>query len=134
VAQTPIEPTWLETLFSEGRIGLFRLDDTVRDARVEPEDESTHQVDIVFIHGLNGDPCLTWTHENGCCWIRDLLPEDLPNARVFTYGYPSQVLFNGFVSGVRHHATYLLHQLLEKRPPGVSYLEDRCLRLLTGVG
>ncbi|KAG8779610.1 hypothetical protein FRC16_003375 [Serendipita sp. 398] len=42
---------------------------------------------IVAIHGLDGHREQTWTAENGVVWLRDLLPDDIPNARVLSYGY-----------------------------------------------
>ena len=44
---------------------------------------------IVMVHGLQGHPHRTWTAGNGIMWPRDLLPVDVPNARVMTYGYHS---------------------------------------------
>ncbi|EEP78060.1 predicted protein [Uncinocarpus reesii 1704] len=44
--------------------------------------------DLVAIHGLNGDPFRTWTHpETAVMWLRDLLPEAIPNIRIMTFGY-----------------------------------------------
>jgi hypothetical protein len=42
---------------------------------------------IVVVHGLNGHRDKTWTAANGTHWLRDLLPTDIPNARVFCWGY-----------------------------------------------
>ncbi|OCK72795.1 hypothetical protein K432DRAFT_314863, partial [Lepidopterella palustris CBS 459.81] len=44
-------------------------------------------IDIVAVHGLNGHRDKTWTAANGVHWLRDLLPADIPNARVFCWGY-----------------------------------------------
>ncbi|KAJ5566730.1 uncharacterized protein N7459_010112 [Penicillium hispanicum] len=47
-------------------------------------------IDIVAVHGLNGHRETTWTAgngDNGINWLRGLLPEDLPNARIFSWGY-----------------------------------------------
>ncbi|KAF1952737.1 TPR-like protein [Byssothecium circinans] len=44
-------------------------------------------VDIVAVHGLNGDREKTWTASSGVNWLRDLLPQDLPNARIISWGY-----------------------------------------------
>ncbi|KAJ5965257.1 hypothetical protein N7481_011971 [Penicillium waksmanii] len=49
-----------------------------------------HKVDFVFVHGLNprgrnDHPFETWTHAN------EFLAEDIPYARVFVYGYKSNI-------------------------------------------
>lgn len=49
---------------------------------------------IVFIHGLTGGWEKTWTDKStseSCFWPKELLPEDLPEARIFTYGYDAKV-------------------------------------------
>ncbi|KAF1924628.1 uncharacterized protein M421DRAFT_36145, partial [Didymella exigua CBS 183.55] len=63
--------------------GLFLLDEK----KLPDDSKDIKGVDIVAIHGLNGDAYTTWQHENGTLWLRDLLPNDLPGSRVFTYGY-----------------------------------------------
>lgn len=45
------------------------------------------QVDIVAVHGLNGHREKSWTASNGVNLLVDLLPADLPNMRVYTWGY-----------------------------------------------
>jgi protein SERAC1 len=47
---------------------------------------------IVFVHGLTGNRENTWAHPNGVLWPRDLLPEDLPSARIMTFGYDADVV------------------------------------------
>ena len=42
---------------------------------------------IVAIHGLNGHQDKTWTAVNDVQWLRDLLPNDIPTARIFCWGY-----------------------------------------------
>ncbi|PVF91851.1 hypothetical protein CPB86DRAFT_802509 [Serendipita vermifera] len=44
-------------------------------------------VDIVAIHGLDGHRERSWTAANGNMWLQDWLPDDIPNARILTYGY-----------------------------------------------
>ncbi|KAF8529764.1 hypothetical protein BU17DRAFT_79864 [Hysterangium stoloniferum] len=44
-------------------------------------------IDIVAIHGLDGHREQSWTAENGTLWLKDLLPQRFPHARVATYGY-----------------------------------------------
>ena len=46
------------------------------------------KVDIVFIHSIEGDWQNTWVHaKTQICWPRAFLPEDIPNARILSYGY-----------------------------------------------
>lgn len=89
-----------------------------------PDDSGAEQypVDIIAVHGLNGDAYRTWTHENGVLWLRDLLPGLLPGCRVFTYGYPSQVAFSTSFARVQDYARQLLSSLrdVQEEPKGVS--------------
>ncbi|KAL8907714.1 MAG: hypothetical protein Q9171_005755 [Xanthocarpia ochracea] len=49
--------------------------------------------DIVFIHGLTGDRESTWTAEGAAaCWPELCLLNDLPEARIITYGYDADVV------------------------------------------
>ncbi|KAK4217349.1 hypothetical protein QBC37DRAFT_438144 [Rhypophila decipiens] len=49
-------------------------------------------VDIVFIHGLTGHREKTWSGRYGTDWAKTLLPKDLPNARMFSWGYDANIL------------------------------------------
>ncbi|KUI72438.1 Protein SERAC1 [Cytospora mali] len=71
------------------------------------------KVDIVLVHGLNGEPQRTWStkNKNGVFWPADLLPksleEDNAPANVLVYGY------NADVSSKRHGtgpSTNYIHQ------------------------
>jgi hypothetical protein len=53
---------------------------------------------IVAIHGLDGHRERTWTDNNGTLWLRDLLPDEVPNARIFTYGYDARTQARGPIS------------------------------------
>ncbi|KAL4865491.1 hypothetical protein BDV12DRAFT_174619 [Aspergillus spectabilis] len=75
-------------------------------------------IDFVFVHGLNprarsDHPFQTWTHENGTFWPRDYLPRDIPNTRVFVYGYNSTVTDSRTMStaSIKDHADTLLNLL-----------------------
>lgn len=51
------------------------------------------KVDVVLVHGLNGEPQRTWTARNGVFWPTDLLPESLRTTRanILVYGYNADV-------------------------------------------
>ncbi|KAG9229798.1 hypothetical protein BJ875DRAFT_386555, partial [Amylocarpus encephaloides] len=55
-------------------------------------------VDIVAVHGLNCHREKTWTAANGIHWLRDLLPYDIPNARILSWGYDPNTHGNSRVS------------------------------------
>jgi hypothetical protein len=44
------------------------------------------------VHGLNGHCEKTWN------WLRDLLPHDLPNARILSWGYDANTHSSSRVS------------------------------------
>ncbi|KAF8509008.1 hypothetical protein BU17DRAFT_99331 [Hysterangium stoloniferum] len=44
-------------------------------------------IDIVAIHGFDGHREASWTADNGPLWLRDFLPEAVPIARIWSYGY-----------------------------------------------
>ncbi|KAL8689403.1 MAG: hypothetical protein Q9224_004647, partial [Gallowayella concinna] len=89
-------------------LGLHLLNDR------PPSPEHTrddYSIDVVFVHGLNGHWTRTWTHANGFCWSKDALASDLPAARVYSYGYPSQIIASKSVAGIRDFAKHLLNDL-----------------------
>jgi predicted alpha/beta-fold hydrolase len=67
------------------KLGLIQLYDGTASVNSDP-----NRADIVAVHGINGDPLESFTHSSAssaCCWLRDLLPNDIPECRVFSYGY-----------------------------------------------
>ena len=82
--------------------------------------EDSCQVDVVVIHGLNGHPKRTWTHKNGTYWPQSLLPQVIPGARIFSYGYSSRIIGSRSVAGVRDFAKDLLSRLRLARAEDVS--------------
>ena len=98
-------------------IGLTRLD--------KCKDDSTIVADVVFVHGLQGHPWKTWrykgpktsklpsflkkTPRTRVFWPRDLLAEDVPNVRIFTYGYDSKI--SHYTSGPVNQSNISQHGL-----------------------
>lgn len=72
---------------------------------------------IVAIHGLDGHRENSWTSDTGTMWLRDLLPLDLPNARILTYGYNADT--RGFTQTSTHnifrHAEAFVGELSQLR-------------------
>ncbi|KAI9764687.1 MAG: hypothetical protein M1839_005787 [Geoglossum umbratile] len=84
---------------------------TPRVGRREPS-----KVDIVAVHGLNGDATRSWTSRiSGAYWIVDFLPLDIPGARVMTFEYDADAAFGNSAAGVLNHAKELLSGLADKR-------------------
>lgn len=87
-----------------------------------------HLTSIVAVHGLNPTNTelhaeLTWT-AGGKLWLRDFLPEQLPNARVLLFGYNSNVAFGTSTAGVREQAENLLNRLKAKRRVRYPWVQD----------
>lgn len=105
----PVPPS--ATDVSKEKIGLFELSNN----------EGETAIDVVAVHGLQGDAYQTWEHENGSLWLRDFLPFDIPDARIMTFGYDSSVSFSRSVGKIADTALDLLNHLSAKRtrlPPG----------------
>ncbi|KAH9902064.1 hypothetical protein F4778DRAFT_106552 [Xylariomycetidae sp. FL2044] len=80
------------------------------------------EVDIVAVHGLNGDALRTWTaRKSQVCWLHhpDFLPKYVRNARVLVWGYNSS--FSTLTGAepsknrIHHHAHTLVAQLYADR-------------------
>ncbi|KAM0146728.1 hypothetical protein ACHAPG_010988 [Botrytis cinerea] len=105
----------IDTELSE-RFGLFHLNPIP----VLPKNgESPYKIDIVALHGIKGDAFKTWTEKNEDgvknLWLRDQLPNELPGARIFSFGYDANVLFSRGTGTIEDFATALLEDLLRER-------------------
>ncbi|VUC29632.1 unnamed protein product [Clonostachys rosea] len=68
---------------------------------------------IVAIHGLNGHRHRTWTADNNANWIKDFLCDDVPNTRILTWGYDSNIFPSNGINQLHlhDHATSLVADL-----------------------
>jgi hypothetical protein len=91
---------------------LFRLDQP-RSLGRDPS--GGYAVDIIAIHGLNGHYERTWTDQpTGRLWLRDLLPFDIPGARIFSFSYDSRI-FTDTVMTIGDYALKLLGSISSER-------------------
>ncbi|MCJ1414263.1 hypothetical protein MMC32_000589 [Xylographa parallela] len=67
--------------------------------------------DVVLVHGYGGDRLASWTSEDAICWPRNLLPLDVPDARVILWGYDTSSALT-----IDEHAHHLLLALEDRRP------------------
>ena len=78
--------------------------------------QETLTVDIVAVHGLNGDPTNTWTDaKTKAFWLKDFLHHDLKGARIMTFGYNADIAFGNTTASIKDHAMDLLGCLIDER-------------------
>ena len=71
---------------------------------------------IVAIHGLMGDHEKTWTHkQNNRSWLRDFLPNHVPDIRVMAVSYNADIAFSTQYNEIKDQADGLLSMLNNKR-------------------
>jgi len=80
---------------------------------------------IVAVHGLGGLVFDTWTNKRTkTCWIKDVLPDKFPHARVMAFGYNAKRINHGAEIEFLDVARQLLAGLSRKRSrPEVGELE-----------
>lgn len=99
-SRTPSRGRAPEPQAQKESIGLFELSD--------PSERTT--IDVVAVHGLQGDAFKTWEHENGFLWLREFQPP-LSYARILTFGYNSTIAFSNSVAKLEDKALDLLNRL-----------------------
>lgn len=103
----------VKRIFSGNRTGGLRV----------LHNPAEHDVDIVFLHGLNGRPEMTFFDTNTeIYWPVHLLPQDIPNARILSFGYDADVAkFLGPIgqNTLEDHASDLINDLSRIRGYGV---------------
>ncbi|OAG34031.1 hypothetical protein AYO21_11824 [Fonsecaea monophora] len=75
-------------------------------------------VDIIALHGLNGDYESTWVADDtGANWLKDegFLPDQAVDTRIMSYGYNSQAQLSKSVAGIGAFAEGLLAQVASRR-------------------
>src|SRR4051794_3740741 len=75
-------------------------------------DPASHQLDVIFLHGLNGHRERSWTNKSSQLWPLWLM-NDLPGTRVWTYGYEASINV-GSRDSIRLHAIRLLSLLVNE--------------------
>lgn len=88
---------------------------------------------IVAVHGLNGHRHSSWTAENEVFWLKDLLPLNAPQARVYTFGYDARTHSREPMSRDTFYgnAESLLHDLsLQRRTTEVCHVFKSNLNLV----
>lgn len=70
---------------------------------------------VIAVTGLSAHAFGSWAHTPRNMWLRDYLPRDVSNARVLTYGYPSQLHGSLSRSIFSDHSMNFIHRLLNMR-------------------
>lgn len=76
------------------------------------------------VHGLEDDYMRSWTDISptgaATMWLRDLLPQKLPNYHTMTFRYDATNVGNMSAHGVRENARKLIRLLRNKRGDNVG--------------
>lgn len=71
---------------------------------------------IFAVTGLAGHAFGSWkSRKSGKMWLRDLMPSDLPTARVFTYGYDTKLAGSKSNARISDYAKQFLHTVADAR-------------------
>lgn len=82
---------------------------------------------IIAITGLAGHALGSWKSPGGYnVWLRDFLPDDLPECRILTYGYVSAVQHNIDQYNIKMYADEFLDAIHTFRNAEVCTIPSRC--------
>ncbi|ORY70348.1 uncharacterized protein BCR38DRAFT_471661 [Pseudomassariella vexata] len=80
------------------------------------EDKSAIKCDIIAVRGLASHAIGSWkSPKSNDIWLRDWLPEDIPNVRVLLYGYDTTLLKNTSKASIEDLGQRLLESLIAFR-------------------
>jgi hypothetical protein len=94
------------------KYGLFLLNPSESSI---PSQQEAYAVDIISVHGIMGNAFQTWTDKNGKMWLRDFLPNQLPGARVYSFGYAWEIAFTLTTGALKDVARSLLERIKHTR-------------------
>lgn len=105
-----------------------KLEDIKRYEVTEVYNHPDAKVDIVLVHGLNGNPRNTWTAPNGVFWPSQLLPASLKSfqARILVYGYNADVYTFGNKGGGPRYVTE--HNSFTSADPYIVQIQSSSMR------
>jgi hypothetical protein len=76
----------------------------------------TDLASLVAVYGLGGDAIDTWIHlKSNAFWLKDFLPQRIPDACVMTFGYNAAAAFRQSTAEVIDYAKSVLSGLIDKR-------------------
>jgi hypothetical protein len=89
---------------------------------------------IIFVPGLRAGATRVWTHQ-ALCWPQDLLPCDLPDARVIIYGYneDAQDFFNPKSGDSIFNCSRGLLENLSRNRAGDAQVFSTCLSIIANT-
>jgi len=97
--------------------------------------EYAYSTSIVAVHGLNGHRRATWTStsatRSSILWLKDLLPSEVPNARILSYGYDARTHGSSPISNqyLFAHAQEFVTALVQQREK--TNVRNPCIPVVT---
>lgn len=71
---------------------------------------------MVAVTGLVGHAFGSWrSRETAQMWLKDFLPKDIPNIRVMSYGYNSNLIDDTVDENFQEYRQSFVHRLLDAR-------------------